>query len=170
MRDSTKILTALLLFLCSLNYVSAQEVNPISEDDVPLKILGYFYSSYKHAAEAEWSTVDEIGEKLLRVSFVADDTDKAVLYDPNGELIEEVSFIAKNKSEYLIKSKISKKYPDSKLLTIKKVTRYDLAGMKKQPKSYFEVSAKNGKDIVYVFFDEDKQLLKPDNVFNLAIN
>lgn len=169
MKKSTKFLCALVICLCSFTIISAQESDPVSEDDVPLKILGYFYSTYKHASETEWSAFDNVGEKMMRVSFVLDDKEKAATFDMDGDLIEEVDFIPGSRSEYLINTKTSQKYPDARVLTIKKVTRYDLAGDEKS-RSYYEVSAKNGKDIVYVFFDEDKQLMKPDNVFNLAVN
>ncbi len=169
MKNSTKAYyIGVLLFFC-VSVVSAQQTTQIHEDDVPLSIQGYFYSTYKNASETEWRATDHLGEKSLTASFVMDGMDKEVAYDMSGNLIEEVSIYKKTKSEYLLKSKINQKYPDSKLLAIKKVTKYNLNGTM-QPKSYFEVSAKNGKNIVYVFFDEDKQLMKTDNVFNVAVN
>ena len=169
MMRTTKISQFTLLCLLFTFSVSSQQSNLIHEDDVPLNIQSYFYSSYRNATEAEWSTADNLGEKSYKVLFNIDDAEKAVMYDLSGNQLEEVSFRKKPKTEFLMNSKVEQKYPDSKILSIKKVTKFNIQGQK-QPKSYYEVSAKNGKNIVYVFFDEDKQLMKTNNVFNLAVN
>jgi len=54
-------------------------------------------------------------------------------------------------------------------MAVKKVTKYNLQGVK-DPKFYYKVSVKKGKNTVFVFFDEEKQLMKTDNIFNLAVN
>lgn len=169
MKNSSKIYCLAMLFFLCASIVSARQSDIIHEDEVPLNIQGYFYSTYKNATDAQWSTVENLGEKSMKVTFNINDLEKAVVYDMSGNLMEEISILKKEKSEYLINSKIIEKYPDSKVLTIKRVTKFNIQGISK-PKSYYEVSAKNGKNIVYVFFDEDKQLLKTDNIFNLAVN
>ena len=169
MKNSTKTYFFAILCLLLTTVVSAQQSEAIHEDDVPLGIQGYFYSSYKNASEASWSIKDYLCEKSYQVSFLMSEVEKAVVYDFSGNLIEEISFQKKPRSEFLMRSKVENKYPDAKVLSVKKVTRFNIQGLK-EPKSYFEVSAKNGKNIVYVFFDEDKQLMKTNNVFNLAVN
>lgn len=169
MKNSTKIYFFAVLCLMLTTISFAQQTGEIHEDDVPLGIQGYFYSSYKNATEASWTIKDYLGEKAYQVSFLISDIEKAAVYDFSGNLVEEISFEKKPKSEFLINSKVEAKYPDSKVLSIKKVTRFNIQGLT-EAKSYYEVSARNGKNIVYVFFDEDKQLMKTDNVFNLAVN
>ena len=96
-------------------------------------------------------------------------TDKNVIYDMGGNLQEEISVRKKTNMDYIMSSKSLDKYPEGKVLALRKVTKFNLQGIS-NPQSYYEVSVKNGKEIVYVYFDDDKQLMKNDNVFNLAVN
>ena len=146
----------------------AQET-PISEDEVPMSVQGYFYSHYSNAKEVKWSNINNIGEELIRITFSMKDADKNVVMTMNGDIQEEVSVSKKANIDYIMSEKSLKKHPDGKVLALRKVTKFNLQGFT-APQSYYEVSLKNGKEIVYVYFDNDKQLLTNDNVFDLAVN
>ena len=160
------LISMMCLLIVSSGY--AQE-EAIPEDEVPMSLQGYFYSTYKNAKEVSWTKVNNIGEELIRVTFSMTDSDKNVIYDMGGNLQEEISVRKKTNMDYIMSSKSLDKYPEGKVLALRKVTKFNLQGIS-NPQSYYEVSVKNGKEIVYVYFDDDKQLMKNDNVFNLAVN
>lgn len=168
MRKFTTYLIAATLCLLMTAQGFAQE-NILPEDDVPMSLQGYFYSTYKNAKAVQWTSVDNIGEKLIRVTFSMPDADKNVLLDMKGNVQEEISIKKKDNIDYIMSSKSLDKYPGGKVLALRKVTKFNLQGVT-VPQSYYEVSVKNGREIVYVYFDDDKQLMTNENVFNLAVN
>ena len=160
---------AVAMFCLLLAFQSHAQDNLLSEDDVPMSLQGYFYSAYKNAEEVQWASVDNIGQTLFRVTFSMSDEEKNVLLDSDGNLQEEISIKKKDNIDFIMSNKSLEKYPEAKVLALRKVTKFNLQGVS-TPQSYFEMSLKNGRDIVYVYFDQDKQLMTNENVFNLAVN
>lgn len=160
-----KIIPILLILLVSSVSVIAQE-SRVDQDDVPLKIQAKFFGKYSEISDADWKK-DQDDQYIAH--FYTKNREVSVYYDEDGRLlqIENVSNKAVLTDE--VANHINERFPDNKILQFKKVTKFYVEGTT-GPQHYFEILLKEGKKKSSIFFDGEMNLMKADNIFNLAVN
>ncbi len=101
--------------------------------------------------------------------FYTKNREITVVYDRFGKMLEVENSSNKAVLTADVENHLAERFPNNKILEFKKVTRYFVPGTT-GPQHYFEILLKEGKRKTSVFFDGEMNLMKSDNIFNLAIN
>lgn len=160
-----KLVSFLIIFLITSISVTAQDTR-IEQDEVPLKIQAKFFGKYKDITDVSWKRT---AEDQIKAHFYTKNRDVSVYYDKSGRMMQVDNVSNKAVLTDEVSAHINERFPGNKILQFKKVTRFYVQGTT-GPQHYFEILLKEGKKKSSVFFDGEMNLMKADNVFNLAVN
>lgn len=154
------------MIICALfGIAQAQEVK-IEESEVPFKVQAKFYGKYKEAANVKWKSVDD---NKFAAMFYTKNRRITAKYDSRGKILEVENVSQKATFSEEVDSHLKDRFPGAKVHELRKITRYYVEGTT-GPQHYYELILKEGKRKTSVFFDGEMQLMKADNIFNLAVN
>lgn len=165
MEKLIKQLLWIVILLVSSHSLMAQEVR-IDQDEVPLKIQAKFFGRYKEVTDVNWKSLPE---DKIKAHFYTKNREVSVLYDRFGKISEIENISGKAVLTDEVSNHLAERFPGNKIVVFKKVTRFYIQGTS-EPQHYFEIILKEGRKKTSVFFNNEMQLMRSDNIFNLAVN
>lgn len=159
----------LLFAIAGILSFSATAQQELTEDDIPLNVLSWFYQHYENPTNVEWSKVDRNGKEHLQASFKDNGNLVISIYNDNGEIQEESSLEEKPSLPESMSAYAQAKYGKTKAISLRKITKFSHIG-KQEKEIYFELVCKAGDEMISIWFDKQYNAQGDRDVSTLARN
>ncbi len=159
----------LLLLMAGIVSFSAMAQQELTEDDIPLNVLSWFYQNYEDPTNIKWSKVDRNGKEHLQATFKENGKTIVSIYNDRGEILEESALTEKPDLPGEISEFAFAKYGKNKAISLRKITKFSHIG-KQEKEVYYELVCKAGDEMISVWFDDQYNAQGNRDVSTLARN
>lgn len=159
-----RILLSLAFFL-AYSVSVAQDIIPLDESDVDIKVLTWHYNRYENAPPGEWEVVAKDGEGYFRIKFKFQGDELTSIYDDQGFILGESKYYDLEKVPQPVIDLLDYRIVKYKIDSFYQETSFET---RNPTKINYRVEArtKTGGVIIY-WFDEDFNIL-PERKDELA--
>ncbi len=162
------VLLIILVFACSVD-LFAQTRNTITEDEVPIKIIAFFYGEYENAEEVKWDKIIDDGTVTYEGSYQYNGNKVIALYNDKNRILKEERQFTKSLITPSMKMKAAEVFPDAKIDYLRRIVQYNREA-KVEKSVYYELVVKKKRTRLSVYFDQDQQYVQNESIANLANN
>ncbi len=164
-----KLKPILVLLLAGFLSFTVKAQEEMTENDVPLIVLTWFYKNYGQAEEVKWSKTTRNDQSMLKASFQQNDKKVTSVYNMNGEIMEESVLDEKPVIPSEISDYTSTKFGKVKIMSLRKITKFSHVGTQEKD-IFFELLCKQGSTVQSVWYDTQFNVQGDDDYSDLASN
>ncbi len=168
-RTFTRVTLLLLLFFTISSANVFAQTQTISEQDLSLSVLKWFYSKYPGIDGVEWSeTKSKSGEKLYQAQFKLDGHDFTSIMNNAGKIMYENKEYDKKDSPVPILDHAESNFDKFKLVAVHKHTNYTYGALNTEETNYELIVKVNGEE-QSIWFNEHMNRNDSFETSNLAV-
>ena len=168
-RTITRATLLLLLLLAILHSNTFAQTQAISEQDLSLSVLKWFYSKYPGIEGVEWAeAISQSGEKLFQAEFKLDGHDYTAILNKSGKIMYENKEFDKKDSPVPILDHAQSNFEKFKLVSVHKHTNYTYGALNTEETNYELIVKVNGEQRS-IWFNENMNRNDSFETSNLAV-
>jgi len=110
-----------IFFISTL--ISAQEVSPLEEGDIPPVVIVKHFKKYPNCTVSQWGEIKQNGTKLFVADFIFQGNKGTAAYNSNGKIEQEIQYFQNTVPAHLYEY-FESNYTKFKLVEVKRIENY----------------------------------------------